>query len=331
MKKNLAILGLLGLALLGFASYSYWVNSTKTNHHVHNNETAHEEDKHEESHPQHNHTHHQHKAESVNLNEDAVDFIINKIASNTPQGLINARFSEDGTKIFATSDHNLGIYILDATNLKLVNSFLVDELIGSYATWHYDNQSIIFRRKNKEYHFETFIYNTNTNELKQVNIPHNYLTCIGFDGDTTNVVYLNKKMDIEHKKSNGEISLIASNPKKYYHLIRNKNAEIMVAHTGNNIELINLQTKETKVIDSGLANSISPDNTKIFYHKDFEGEHHQIGSSELFVYDIVTQTKTQLTQTKNMIELFPTLSPDGSKILFCEEKSNQLVVGTINF
>lgn len=299
------------------------VKSTNDNH-------ANEKSKELSIHKGHNHIEKKLSGKPI-LNNLESDFISDFKITNSDLSLINPIFSHDGKFVLATAEHNLGIYILNSNTLELVDSFLTLRNVGSYLAWHSNNREIIFREKNEKYLFETFSFDIETKQLKKLDIPHNYLTCIGFDGNLKDVVYLNNKMDIERLFPDGRTEIIATNPYKYYHLIRNSNSNILVAHSQNNIILIDIDKKEQKNIETGLASSISKDNRYIFFHKDFEGEHNMIGSSEMYMYDIVNGESTALTSNNDLVLLFPKISPCNKRILFLENQSEKIVLGNFEY
>ena len=92
---------------------------------------------------------------------------------------------------------------------------------------------------------------------------------------------------------------------------------------GGNLNMLNLETNETVDLGVGYRPQWSPDNQKLVYMI-CEDDGYLFTSSDIFAINIDGSGKTNVTDTKNLLEQNPSWSPDGKKIVFDEVSSGKI-------
>jgi Tol biopolymer transport system component len=80
----------------------------------------------------------------------------------------------------------------------------------------------------------------------------------------------------------------------------------------------------------GLVTGWSPDGKYLLAFLDESKDGHSVSNSDFFIINIENQKKIQLTFSENLIEMWPSFSADGKKIVYVEGKSGQLFIADFN-
>ena len=86
---------------------------------------------------------------------------------------------------------------------------------------------------------------------------------------------------------------------------------------GGNLHIMNLDGSDLIDLGIGYTPSWSPDSKRIIYSIS-EDDGYQFTSSDLFIFDLETMEKTNLTNSAERLEMRPNWSPDGKSIVFDE-------------
>lgn len=95
----------------------------------------------------------------------------------------------------------------------------------------------------------------------------------------------------------------------------------------DDVVVMNIDGTGKKVIGQGF-NPSWVNNSQIVFEKTTDDGHTYL-SGELYMANIATGAVKQLTSTKNMIEMNPSVSPDGSKIVFQSFTDGQIYVADL--
>ena len=243
---------------------------------------------------------------------------------NHPHDLkyVNPRYSPNGEYILASAEGYTGLYVLDAQTMEQKKVFKKEMAIGYGATWSNDSKSIYYRYK-VGFEFKTKQIDIHTGQEKASEVNPLIFTCKGYIGNS--FPYLTNSNQIQYgDKVMGELG------DNYYHLVANQTNTAFVAHLGSKIVLVDIKNNQITELTWGLANAISADGRYIYFHRDYSSDGHHITGGELFVYDVVEKKETQLTSTSEAIELWPDISPDGTKLVYSDDKTGKIEVLNIN-
>lgn len=79
-------------------------------------------------------------------------------------------------------------------------------------------------------------------------------------------------------------------------------------------------------IASGVHPSWHPDSTTLVYAVPLVNQEGKVAASELYTFNLGTRTSSQLTQTENITEMQPAVSPDGRLIAFADWTSGAIML-----
>lgn len=100
------------------------------------------------------------------------------------------------------------------------------------------------------------------------------------------------------------------------------NGKMVAFNHGNNVCVINLDGSGKKVLSRGFNPVWANNSQVVFEHSTDDG--HTYTSSELYMINIDGSSKKALTNTPDVMEMCPSISPDGSKIVFTSFSDGQV-------
>ena len=268
------------------------------------------------------------------------------IEGSAENAVMNASYSPDGINIAYTSAGYHGIWIY---NLKSNSNFqLADEIAAGFGfKWSSDSKSILTRvalYENQKRFNAVKVFNIEDKSVKQLT---DYKTMMPYlphwiDGDSKvflpnkdNDVFVlsgkaknnlvngnviayekNNKFFIKNLNNNSEKSFEVIKDAQYINVSISPNgAKIVFEIVGGNLFVIN--SDGTNLTDLGKGNrpKWSSDSRRIIYMIT-EDNGHDFTSSEIYVINSDGTGKTNLTNTKDLIEMNPCFSPDGKSFVF---------------
>lgn len=250
----------------------------------------------------------------------------------------NPQWSPDGTKIAFTNFGYNNLYVVDSTgrNKKQISS---DNGVGFGYEWNKDSQHI----------FATDIRYTNVSGKR---LRNQALWSISISGqkerltsDTKRMNQVTKIKSAQYKNSRnatkfqcvtfscepeGLLVVDAFGKKK---LINegasfcpslSPNGKMVAFNHGNNVCVMNIDGTAKRVLSRGF-NPVWANNSQIVFEQSTDNGH-TYTSSELYLININGSGMKALTNTKDKIELCPSISPDGSKIAYVSFSDGQVYI-----
>lgn len=243
----------------------------------------------------------------------AQEYLLNNYNPVTSDSIFLAKpkWDNSGNLLLATGEHNTGVYTINITD-RSINLISDKRGLGSKVSWSSDN-SIVTVRNNK---------------IELVN--NNYRTKVACS-DTLVYVDLKKKQVILSNTNQSFQKEITSSPALYYNVLISPDKKWIVAHLRSEIILFSSKSKGDSIkVGTGIASSWSPDSKYLFYFLDESKDGHSISNSELYAYSLSDNTISKLTQTDDYTEMWPSVSPDGSKLAFSDGKTGIIYITDLN-
>jgi Tol biopolymer transport system component len=253
------------------------------------------------------------------------------------------QWSPDGSKLMFTTEHNQGVYVLSLDQRKLTTVTTLP-FVGYNATWHSDGKSIVVQEKKKSdmdnsSYFQTKRLEITTGKLlatdkiaeKQI-VFGKRSTAVGKVIRVQPVeVYINADLQLMAIQD-GKETRITQDDGQYYNPLISPDGSKVAVHKGSNVYVFSLLNPGTKPVDlgTGIASSWMPDGQSILAFMDETVDGHTISNSELHqLFLNGSKNKAQLTNTRNVIEMWPSVSPDGKRIAFSDEKSGDIFIANL--
>lgn len=174
-------------------------------------------------------------------------------------------------------------------------------------------------------------YTTGANKLCY-STTESKTTSSTFDNYEDTIVYINKKTLLVEAKYKNQTWAVTNIIRQYYYPVLSPDSKSVIVHSGANIYLLDMDNPDDEIlIGQGIATSWSSDNNLILFFKDLSDDGVSISSSEVYMYNVSENKTIQLTYTNEFTELWPVMSPDSKHIVFTDEKTGQIFLGTLNY
>ncbi|MBN2486451.1 MAG: PD40 domain-containing protein [Bacteroidales bacterium] len=215
-----------------------------------------------------------------------------------------------GEQLLLTGKHNRGLFILNV-NTKELRQIESQLKIKSKPVW-LKNGEIAYLKGNQYGFIKTLKSNGSdaADTLLTIDTRQQKIKAITLGS--------NKSWEVTPEKGLFYNPVIAPNGKLA--VIHLKSEMYLYATDGSGI---------IKPLGTGIASSWSPDSRYIFGFLDSSANGHYIDGSELFVLDVETAERQQLTNSPGIFEMWPAVSPDGKKVVFSDEKTGSLFIAGI--
>jgi Tol biopolymer transport system component len=253
------------------------------------------------------------------------------------------QWSPDGSKLMFTTEHNRGVYVmsLDQRKVTMVTNL---PFVGYNASWHSDGKSIIIQEKKRSdmdnsSYFQTKRLEIATGKLLSTDKIAEKQIVFGkrsvSNGRATSVqpveVYINADLQLVAMQD-GKESRITNDDGQYYNPLISPDGTKVAVHKGSNVYVFSLINPAEPPVDlgAGLASGWTPDSRSLVSFMDESTDGHTVSNSELHqVFISGKKNRVQLTRTANVIEMWPSISPDGKRIAFSDEKSGDIFIADL--
>lgn len=236
--------------------------------------------------------------------------------------------SPDGKLAFYTDGKHNSIYVKKLGNNTKDKLVYTGNNCGYFASWASDSKHLYMRNKYKEgreYSVQSLQYTFATNQTKErpdiipQSIIGNYMT----ESDFKKPVYINNQLQLA-KQDVSKKEIILEKNQQCYQPILSPNKKLVAVHIGSQIWIYDVaNVNKPYVLGEGLARSWSADSKYLIGHLDTSIDGHQMTGSELYVFDVATKKKMQLTNTKGVYETNPTFTADGTGIYYIDAKTEK--------
>lgn len=269
--------------------------------------------------------------------------LINGTVENS---VLNPVFSTDGNNIAYSKSNYQGIWVYNLNTKK--STQLTDELAAGFSfKWSSDSKSILTRvakYENQIRYNAIKVFDITTNESKQFS---DYKTMMPYlpqwaDGDTKiflpektkdeifitgksknagskNVLVVfekNHKIVVKNFSDNTERNFEPIKDAQYINIMSSPdNTKMVFEVMGGNLFVLNVDG--TNLIDLGKGNRPRwSSDSKIIIYMIAEDDGEKIISSDVFMINADGTQKRNLTNTNDINEMNPSISPDGKSIVF---------------
>jgi len=238
--------------------------------------------------------------------------------SNDTNEFQGPKWSPDGTKIIVTGHKKQGLYVI-----KLDSSFSMQNLTdesgaGVNYSWS-ANGSVNYTVKNDDFQpVQKFIPLGGQYKSAQSQI------------DT--VLYIDPDLIIKAKLSDGSEEWVVTECEgSFYNPLISPDKKKVAVNNGAEIWVFPIEGSNSYInLGIGIVSSWSPDSKYILAFIDESPDGEYISNAEMFLLDVEFNKKLQLTESAEIIEMWPSFSPDGKKIAFSELKSGQIFICDFN-
>ncbi|WP_405205554.1 hypothetical protein [Aquimarina sp. LLG6339-5] len=247
-------------------------------------------------------------------------------------------WSPDGQKILFTDHHNDELFVVDLIHENKVTKVKHGQGIGYLANWSTDGESIIFKEKPKGGFFsEARVKSINLQTKKETILneihPNSSKTGMSKKSNKNLIVYINQEtLKLEAKKGiDGKPWVISKEKGQYYHPVVSPDQKSVIVHDGPMMYLYSIyNNQKRKELGVGIASGWLPNNEGVITFEDQSEDGHSVTASDLYFISTISLNKKQLTSTKDKIEMWGDVSPDGKRIAFSDEKSGKIFIADFN-
>lgn len=216
--------------------------------------------------------------------------------------------SPNGDYILFSNENAQGIQLFD---LKTSNKKTISENGNGFDAAWADNSTIIFKEKTEDYRVVLKKYELQSNTISIVEASENLLPS-SFGKDIQ--IYLNKKpISIAIKQPN-EATVTIDNTKPIYAPLVNYKQQLLLLHEGTTMKLYNFQGVLIDNLGMGLATSWSSDGKNLLYFVDHSDDGHEITSSTIHSYNVISKKHKTLIDAVSVIATYPYFINDTTVI-----------------
>lgn len=254
-------------------------------------------------------------------------------ANNNDYGYV-AESPNSNYLCFSTGKLN-DVFLYDLTKKTKPKLIYSSKGSGYFPSWKSDGSGILMRTKN----IDGVAYKTGVVEYqlaKNKVIPRKDLYAFNYQSAATvvkkedPVIYINDKLQLVKSLIYGQLTKIIEEKQNCYQALLSPNKQKIAVHIGSNIWIYDITGKNKPInLGIGLVTGWSPNSNYLIGFKDESNDGHNVDNSELFLINLITNERTQLTTTKDKIEMNPSWSYDGKSIYFIDATKGAILKGTI--
>ena len=236
-------------------------------------------------------------------------------------------------KSLCFSDESLSkVYLIKLTAGALPTLIYTSSGCGYFPAWTADSKSILMKSKAKDYKNEVVEYVLSSNKI--VKRPDlDFRAIQSYDNAKAAadpVIYINEKLQLIKTDKKSKLIVVLEAGKVCYQPILSPDKQKVAVHIGNEIWVYNINKEEKpRKIGNGLVTSWSIDSKFLLGFIDVSKDGHEISNSELYLFDVLTKNRHQLTDTEDAIEMNPTFSRDGKSIYYTNSKNGSIIISQL--
>jgi len=253
---------------------------------------------------------------------------------SSDQHFIRPKFSPNGKQILLTTEGNKGLYLFSTEN----NNSKTVELsnannIGYGAAWSANGTQVFFNQKDDRFqnHVKSIsIKNGKMTEHAKIHFTQiqSYASTDGkgpiltLDNNTLNVF---AGLSFQEKER-----LVTTEEGRYYQHILSPNGKKMLVHSGQDLMVYKTDgTGRYAMMGKAIGTSWSPNGKYIVGYLDESTDGHATSGSELYLYKADGSKTWKLTNTPNIMEMWPSWSSDGKTIVYADAETGKIFTATI--
>lgn len=270
---------------------------------------------------------------------DQQNIKLTNVQTIATKGFTSPQFSPDDSKLVFSSIKNHGIFISDIAQKQIKMLTELPES-GYRATWTPDGQQIVFRHKVRNqgeipyFLMKSVDLNGSFGEVKAHIKPMNFFTATTTNSSSDPIITMNNEtFKIEaHSEVDDRLIVVTKDPGNFYRPILSPDRTKVLVHRGADMLIYAVDGSGLITnLGNGIGGSWSPDGTKILWFQDESSDGHHVSGSELYVTDVATKKKTQITHTPHVFEMWPDWSHDGQRIAYSDGHTGEIMVAEIQF
>lgn len=244
--------------------------------------------------------------------------------------------SPNGDFVLLSGNQAKGVTLLSMKTKKLTQISKIDGSGYGYC-WANDGETFFYKVKPENGYVmnsEVFSYNIKTQEIKKLDINHNYLPSYkGNEKGSNIIVYTNiitlkiEAIDLNTMKS----WIVTNNEGQFYSATLSHDGKKVAVHEGSNLFVYNIDGSGIIAeLGTGIATSWSNDDKYLLGYISESPDGHDITNSDIYLFDVVNQKAKKMTETKDVLESDPSFF-GTDKIIYSDGKTGQIFTSQIKF
>ncbi len=238
------------------------------------------------------------------------------------------KISPDGQYFIVTREGGYGIYVFDVQTGSLITTHKADYRVGYSAYWSDDSKVVLYKQRenfqSKVFGFEPFSEQKTVTEIPiYAGALQSYAQ--QFSKQDKNLIYVNTNtLQLEKMNLFTEAKTSLTNDAFQYYNPILSSGNHLVANRASSMILLNVENQSRENLGQGIPTTFNASSNKLYYFLDLSEDGHHITASDIYVYDLLSQTHTNLTQTNDLIELWPSISADESLLMYEDLQNHQI-------
>lgn len=266
-----------------------------------------------------------------------ITYEIKNIKAITSENFYTAPiWSPDGKSILVSEVGYKGLYIIDVSS-KEIRKLTDIQGAGYNAVWSPDSKQVYFRNKIVNSNFSSYLevnsINVKTGKIEvhpEIN-PDGLLSFFMAKDNQSPIVFTNTKTLLIEAQTydKSKTWIITKDPGQYYQAILSPDRTKVVLHNGGEMFVYSIDGSGLiSSLGRGIACSWTSDSENVLYFLG-EDDGHQTTGSELYLCSSDGLYKWKLTNTPDVFEMFPSLSPDNKMIVYSDDKSGKVFIANL--